>query len=90
MNSGENNIEWLNDQEKVCASFSQRKWITKMKKLYEKSAGEMDLYENADGSILVHFPLKWVKVSKTREVSKEQREKARENFVKYLKNVDNK
>lgn len=81
----ENNIEWtwINNGESInqaTASFSQQKWITKMEKLYADHKDEMELYKNKDGSILVHFPLDWVKVSPKKQVSEEQRQKASERF----------
>lgn len=82
----ENNIEWVyinsKSQPIATASFSQQKWVTKMEKLYTEHSDEMELYKNPDGSVLVHFPLSWVKVSPKRKVSEEQKKAASERFAK--------
>lgn len=73
----ENSIEWLNGQETVTVSFSQKKYINKVKKLAEKHPELVAiLAENEDGSIFAHLPLKAVKLSiiTREEAQKEERE----------------
>ena len=75
----ENSIEWLNGQDTVTVSFSQKKYINKVKKLAEKHPESVViLAENDDGSIFAHLPLKAVKLSiitrKDEELSDEERE----------------
>lgn len=79
----ENNIEWLTNQRKAAASFTQEKWVKKIKKLYEEHPEEMELHENYDGSIFVKFPLKWVKISCVkRQLTDEQKQAMAERLKK--------
>ena len=42
--------------------------------------------ENTDGTLLAHLPLKFIKISAPRQVTDEQKEKARERFKTMHKN----
>ena len=60
----ENCIEWLNGQDVVSVTLSQKRLISKVKKMAEKHPDSVViLAENADGSIFAHLPLKAVKLS---------------------------
>lgn len=76
----ENAIEWVNGQNKVTVTLSQGKYINKVKKLAKTQSDVEILAENEDGSICAHLPLKYIKISPPRQVTEEQREKARERL----------
>ena len=78
----ENNIEWLTNQRKASGSFTQEKYVKKMKKYKEEYPDEVELIENYDGSIWFKVPLKWVKISPPRKVSEAQKQAAAERFKK--------
>lgn len=60
----ENCIEWLNGQNVVSVTLSQKRLISKVKKMAEKHPDLVTiLAENEDGSIFAHLPLKAVKLS---------------------------
>ena len=60
----ENCIEWLNGQDVVSVTLSQKRLISKVKRMAEKHPNLVKiLAENADGSIFAHLPLKAVKLS---------------------------
>ena len=60
----ENCIEWLNGQDVVSVTLSQKRLISKVKKMAEKHPDLVTiLAENEDGSIFAHLPLKAVKLS---------------------------
>ena len=62
----------------VTGTFSQRKWISKIKKLAEKRPDEVEIVvENTDGSIVAHLPLSYIKISPPKKVSEEQKERMR-------------
>lgn len=63
MDYKENGIEWLTGQDRVTFSFSQKKYINKVKNLAKTHENEVDFVENEDGSITGHLPLKAVKLS---------------------------
>ena len=74
----DNGVEWYTGQERVTATFSQRKWISKIKKYAEKRPDDVTIVvENLDGSIMAHLPLSWVKISPPKQVSEEQKERMR-------------
>lgn len=73
----ENGVEWLNGQDTVTFSFSQKKFINKVRSLAEKYPDEVKIYaENNDGSITGNLPLKFVKISAPRQVSMDDEKKA--------------
>ena len=83
----ENVIEWLRDEERATVTFTQGRMKTRIKKLAEERPNECRiLAENADGSIVAHIPTKWIRVSPPKQVSEEQREKARERFNSFHSN----
>ena len=60
----ENCIEWLNGQNVVSVTLSQKRLVSKVKKMAEKHPDLVTiLAENEDGSIFAHLPLKAVKLS---------------------------
>lgn len=80
--SKENNIEWLTGQDRVTVSFSQGKFINKIKRLAESHTEVEIVAENDDGTITAHLPLKYIKVSAPRVMSEEQRQQAKERLLK--------
>ena len=76
----ENCIEWLNGQDRVTVTLSQGRFINKVKKLAEKDKEVEIVTINEDGTLLAHLPLKYIKISAPRQVTDEQKEKARERF----------
>lgn len=73
----ENGVEWLNGQDTVTFSFSQKKFINKVRALAEKYPDEVKIYaENNDGSITGNLPLKFVKISAPRQVSMDDERRA--------------
>lgn len=65
-------------------STTHRKYINKLKKLYENNKDEFTYFvENKDGSICAKIPLNWVKISPPRQMSDEQRQLASERFRRF-------
>lgn len=84
----ENVIEFLRGQQRATATFcSQNKLGNKIRKLAKEYPEEVQIVaENPDGSIVAHFPVKWVKISapsKNRpEMSEEKKQELRERIKK--------
>lgn len=82
----ENVIEFLRGQQRATATFcSQNKLGNKIRKLAKEYPEEVQIVaENPDGSIVAHFPVKWVKItapSKNRpEMSEEKKQELRERI----------
>ena len=74
----DNGVEWYTGDERVTVTFSQRKWVSKIKKLAEKRPNDVEIVvENEDGSIVAHLPLSFIKISPPKQVSEEQKERMR-------------
>lgn len=75
----DNAIEFLRNAKTAVVTFSQGKYITKIRKLAEQRPNECKIkVENADGSIVATIPTKWIKISPPRKMSEEQIERVRE------------
>jgi len=67
----------------------EKKWITKIHKWKDQYPEQVDIRaENEDGSILVHLPIKWLKVSPTKRISDEQKQAMSERGKLNKKNKD--
>lgn len=84
MNSNENCIEFLTGKQSATITFSSRKHINKIKKLYGDDNWKDSFsyfHENEDGSICAKIPVKWIRISpgsKTqRNLTEEQKEELR-------------
>lgn len=77
--SGENVIEWITGSDTVTVTFTNKRFITKVRRLVEQGIGEI-IAENEDGSVLAHLPISCIKIGKKREVSDEMKDLARERF----------
>lgn len=71
----ENCIEWISNQHSITCTFSQLKWVNKVKQLKKKHPDKVKIVaENKDGSIVAKMPIKALKLSIIeRELSEEQR-----------------
>ena len=81
MNSIENVIEWINRQDTVTFTISQRKYKNRVEKLAKEYPGECRIVtRNADGSLVAKMPLTWIRISKPRVriLTEEQRQAAAE------------
>ena len=72
--SRENVIGWYKDSEIATVTFSQGRYISKIKKLAEKYPDDVKVLENADGTILAYIPIKAIHISITQ--MSEERKKA--------------
>ena len=81
----ENVIEWITNDKTVTVTLSQRKYITKIRRLAEKFPDEVEImHTNKDGSILAKLSIRAIKINLTekREITEEQREVLRERMKK--------
>lgn len=79
----ENNIEWLTETPIATASFTQKRYVNRVKRLAEKDEA-VTYEENPDGSIVAHFPVAYVTIQPKRkvEMSEEKKNELRERFAK--------
>ena len=81
----ENVFEWIVGQDRITVTLSQKKHVNRLKRLAEQYPDEVDCYENKDGSVYGHIPLTWLRFSKPREMTDEQKRIASER----LRNIRN-
>ena len=82
MEDTENMIEFISGTRTATVTFTNKKHINRIKKLYKERKDDFKyLVENQDGSVCAKIPLKWIKInpgSKTgRIMTEEQKEAAR-------------
>ena len=82
MENTENVLEFISGTRTATVTFTNKKHINRIKKLYEERKDEFKYFvENPDGSVCAKIPLKWIKInpgSKTgRVMTEEQKEAAR-------------
>ena len=59
----ENVIEWITGDDYISCTFTQKKYINKVRKLADKQLCLVsNFHENKDGSIFCHLPLKSLKL----------------------------
>ncbi len=73
----DNSVEWYTGQTIITATFSQRKWINKIKRLALKHPTEVIIEHDYPDAIVVHMPIGYIKISPPKKVSAEQRERMR-------------
>lgn len=79
----ENVIEFYTDEKRATVTFSQGRYVSRIRKYAEEKPEECQIVaENADGTIVAHIPTKWVKVSPPKHVSEEQKRKFVENIAR--------
>ena len=73
----ENAIEWLRGDSVVTVTLcSNSRYNSKVRKLAKEHPEDVQICdENADGSIVAHLPLKYIKISVPKKLSEEQIEK---------------
>lgn len=60
----ENLIEWITGSEYITCTFTQKKYINKVRKIALQTPELVPiLHENKDGSIFCHLPIKALKLS---------------------------
>lgn len=92
-NNKENCIEWITGEHFVTASYTDKKFINRIKKIYRERSEEFKYFvENKDGSVCVKFPKRWIKNNPgikadpdkpKKQVSEEQKAKMREALARH-------
>lgn len=83
--SRENVIGWFKDSEIATVTFSQGRYISKIKKLAKEHPDDVKVLENSDGTILAYVPVKAIHIGiihRNVEMSDEQRKAASERMKK--------
>ena len=91
MENTENVLEFISGTRTATVTFTNKKHINRIKKLYEERKDDFKYFvENSDGSACAKIPLKWIKInpgSKTgRVMTEEQKEAAHIRLKKKREN----
>lgn len=75
-------IEWIKGAEYAGVTVPSGTALkSKLLRLAEKNSNEVEIVsENKDGSLFVHIPVNYIKISPPKKISNEQREAASERF----------
>lgn len=75
----ENVIEFLRDAKTATVTFSQGRYISKIKKLAERFPDEVQIVHENKQSIVAHIPVKYIKINRAdRELTDEQKKELAE------------
>ena len=85
----ENVIEFLKNSDTMTVTFSQGRFVSKVRELEEKFPDEVKIVaENADGSIVAHLPVSALHLSIIkREMTEEQKRAGAERLAKARENI---
>ena len=86
----ENVIEWIKNAEVATVTFTQGRYISKVKELAEKYPDRVEITkENSDGTIVAHIPVSAVKINIIeRNLSEEQKRITAERLSKGREKID--
>lgn len=76
----DNNIEFVKDSKRATCTFSQQRYVSKIRKLAAEYPDEVQIVAENKNSIVAHIPVSYVKISPPRKVSDEQKQAASERF----------
>ncbi len=86
----ENVIEWTKDHNRATLTLSQRRIITRVKKLAESHPEKCQIVaENQDGSICADVPVSWIKINPEKNLTEEQRKALSESMRRNVLNNGN-
>ena len=78
----ENVIEWIKDEKRATLTLSQRRTISRVKKLATQYPEQCQVVaENKDGSICAHIPVSWIRINPGMELTEEQRRQKAETML---------
>lgn len=76
----ENVIEFIRDQKRATVTFSQGRYISRIKKLAADHPDECQIVaENKDGSICAHIPVSWIRINPGMDLTDEQKARLSEH-----------
>lgn len=85
-NMRENCIYWIQGDQTVTVNFyGNNRYASKIRKLAEEHPDDVKIMSDKDQVVVATVPIKYIKVSPPRQVTDEQRERARETARKYLR-----
>ena len=91
----ENVIEFIVGQKIASVTFSQKKYVNRIKKLAKERPTECSIVaENQDGSIFAHIPTRWIRINPGREMTeaeeKEYWSRFPESYGRTINSIKNK
>lgn len=87
----ENAIEFLDGQKTAAVTLHDRRLRNRILKLAEQHPDEVSVIcrpEENNGFLFAHIPLKWLRIQPPKQMSEEQREKAKERLARARGDVE--
>lgn len=87
----ENAIEFLDGQKTATVTLHDRRLRNRILKLAEERPDEVAVIcrpEENNGFLFAHIPLKWLRIQPPKQMSEEQREKAKERLARARGDVE--
>lgn len=84
VNERENAIEFLTGYQKATVTFSQPRFINRIRKLKEEHPLELDIIADGPengGYLTANIPVDWIKIVPKRVMSEEEKNRRRELFL---------
>jgi len=76
----DNSVEFVKGSKTATCTFSQQRYVGKIKKLAAEHPNEVEIVAENKNSIVAHIPVSYVKISPPRQMSDEQRQAAGERL----------
>ena len=88
MENVENVLEFISGSHTATVTFTNKKHINRIKKLYEERKDDFKYFvENPDGSVCAKIPLKWIKISPPKRNSRIYTEEEKQKIAERLRNA---
>ena len=83
----ENAIEWIKNEKTMTVTFSQPKYINRIKTLAEEKPEDIQIIVNKSNYIVAHIPVKYLQLRKPVTYTEEQKKMYSERIKKVRKNT---
>lgn len=88
MENRENCIEFINGEKTATITFTQQKYINRIKTLHNERPEDFKFFiENKDGSVCAKIPIRWIKISPTKRNSRIYTEEEKRKIAERLENA---
>ena len=88
MENRENCIEFISGEKTATITFTQQKYINRIKTLYNERPEDFKFFiENKDGSVCAKIPIRWIKISPTKRNSRIYTEEEKRKIAERLENA---
>lgn len=77
----DNAVEFLKDEKTATVTFSQGRYVSRIRELSKRFPDDVEIITDADGVLCAHIPTKWLRINPERQVSDDYREKMKNKAI---------